>query len=144
MTQGFPTSRPISTKPSPDAVSRTPAGVLVLLRLENLAVAIAAVLAFRSDGGTWWLFAVLFLLPDLSMLGYLAGPSMGARFYNLAHTYVTPALVAALGWATDHGLWLQVALIWCAHIGVDRTLGFGLKYATSFADTHLGQLRRRG
>lgn len=137
-------SRPISTTPSPDAVSRAPAGVLLLLRLENLALAIAAVLAFRSDGGTWGLFAVLFLLPDLSMLGYLAGPPIGARFYNLAHTYVAPALFAALGWTTDHGLWLQVALIWCAHIGVDRVLGFGLKYPTGFADTHLGQLGRRG
>jgi hypothetical protein len=117
---------------------------LALLRLENLALAVAAVLTFRSVGGTWGLFAVLFLLPDLSMLGYLAGPSLGARLYNLAHTYIAPALVAALGWTTDHGLWLQAALIWCAHIGVDRALGFGLKYATGFADTHLGRLGRRG
>ncbi|WP_316192576.1 MULTISPECIES: DUF4260 domain-containing protein [unclassified Bradyrhizobium] len=154
-------SRQTLTNPSPDMVGsahpdvavRAPTGsILVLLRLENLALAISAVLAFRALGGGWGLFAVLFLLPDLSMLCYLAGSSMGARCYNLVHTYVAPALLAAvvtvlasaLGRMTDHTLWLEVALIWCAHIGVDRALGFGLKYPSSFSDTHLGRLGRPG
>jgi hypothetical protein len=137
-------SRPDSITSSPDVVSCVPTGsVLVLLRLENLALEAAAVLVFRGAGGTWGLFAAFCLLPDLSMLGYLAGPSTGARCFNLAHTYFVPVLLAALGWMTEHGSWLQIGLIWCAHIGVDRTLGFGLKYPTGFADTHLGRIGRR-
>lgn len=149
-------SRQIASNPSPhvigpvhpDAAARAPTGsVLAVVRVENLALAIAAVLAFRALGGGWGLFAILFLLPDLSMLGYLAGPAVGARCYNLAHTYLVSAVLAAaatvLGWMTDHTS-LQVALIWCAHIGVDRALGFGLKYASGFSDTHLGRLRQRG
>ncbi|CAH2599867.1 conserved protein of unknown function [Rhodovastum atsumiense] len=136
-------SRPVSTRLSPDAASHASAGgVLVLLRLENLALAVAAVLTFRATGGTWGLFAAVFLLPDLSMVGYLAGPATGAHGYNLAHTYIAPSLLAALGWAAGNIVWLQIALIWGAHIGVDRALGFGLKYTTSFAATHLGQLKR--
>lgn len=126
-----------------ETISRPPAGgVLSLLRLENTALAAAAILAFHAVGGDWWLFGALILLPDLSMLGYLAGSSVGARSYNLAHTYVAPASVAAVGWATGHGLWLETALIWCAHIGADRALGFGLKYREGFAETHLGRLTR--
>lgn len=141
----FPMLRSSSTTSPPDAASHAPVGgVLALLRFENLALAIAAALTFHSVGGNWGLFAALFLLPDLSMLGYLGNPSTGARCYNLAHTYIAPVLLAVLGWMTEHGLWLQIALIWCSHIGVDRALGFGLKYATGFADTHLGQLKRRG
>lgn len=124
-------------------VSRAPAGgVLTLLRFENAALAAAAAFAFHAIGGVWWLFAALFLLPDLSMIGYLAGPSMGARFYNLGHTYIVPASIAAIGWIAGYDLWLEIALIWCAHIGVDRALGFGLKYPEGFADTHLGLLTR--
>lgn len=115
----------------------------VVLRLENLALAIAAVIAFHAIGGGWGLFAILILLPDLSMLGYLAGPSVGAGGYNVGHSYVGPALLAALGWALGHPLLQQIALVWCAHIGGDRALGFGLKYPTGFGDTHLGRLARR-
>lgn len=154
ITKGSPMSRQTITDPSPHVIDAAhpyaagaPTGsVLVLLRVENLALAISAVLAFRALGGGWGLFAVLFLLPDLAMLGYLAGSSTGARCYNLAHTYIVPALLAAVAIVsmTDHAVWLEVALIWCAHIGVDRALGFGLKYSSGFSDTHLGRLRRRG
>jgi hypothetical protein len=127
----------------PQPVSRAPAGgVLTLVRVENAALAAAAVFAFHAVGGVWWLFAALFLLPDLSMAGYLAGPSMGARFYNSVHTYIMPVSITAIGWITGHDLWLEIALVWCAHIGVDRALGFGLKYREGFADTHLGLVTR--
>jgi hypothetical protein len=134
-------SRPVSTPSSPVVPHPPAAGVTLLLRLENLALAITAGLAFHAVGGNWVLFAILFLAPDLLMLGYLAGPSIGARLYNLAHTYVAVALLSALAWTTGFEWWLQIALIWCVHIGLDRALGFGLKYPSGFADTHLGQLR---
>ena len=85
------------------------------------------------------MFAALWLAPDLSMLGYLGGPRLGARTYNAIHTYVTPgtlSLSALLFHA--HGV-LPVALIWINHIGVDRLLGYGLKYPTAFGLTHLSK-----
>jgi hypothetical protein len=36
---------------------------------------------------------------------------------------------------------VAVALIWFAHISMDRTVGYGLKYPTSFKDTHLERVR---
>ena len=112
----------------------------VLLRLEGAAVLALAVAGYRASGGNWWLFALLLLAPDLAVLGYLAGNRVGAATYNLVHTYVLP--LALLG----YGLWgasplaLSLALIWLAHIGMDRTVGYGLKYATAFKDTHLGRV----
>jgi len=112
----------------------------VLIRLEGLtaAVLVAALYAFR--GGGWLWFAVLFLVPDLSMLGYLAGPRVGAAAYNLLHTYTTAGVLAGVGVVTGHGFLVLCALILGAHIGVDRLLGYGLKYPTGFKDTHLQRL----
>ena len=113
----------------------------IWLRVEGLAACAVAVVLFARSGGDWRLFAVLFLAPDLSMLAYLRNPRFGAAGYNLAHTYALPAALSALrlagvGWA------LPVALIWAAHIGFDRLLGYGLKYPTGFGFTHLGRIGR--
>lgn len=100
---------------------------------------------YARGGHSWALFALLFLAPDLSFAGYLAGPRAGAAAYNLLHSYVGPAGAAVL--ALSNGRPATVALIWAAHVGFDRLLGYGLKYPTAFGDTHLGrigaQLRRR-
>jgi len=110
----------------------------ILLRLEALVVAVAAVaLYFDGDYAAWALFAFI-LAPDLAFAGYLGGPRVGAVVYNLAHTYVWPvALAAGCLLSGEAGLPVQIALIWAAHIGVDRVLGYGLKYPTAFKDTHL-------
>jgi hypothetical protein len=71
------------------------------------------------------------------MLGYLAGPRVGALSYDLAHTYVGPVALAVIGILGGSDVAVQVALVWLAHIGVDRLLGYGLKYPTGFKDTHL-------
>jgi Domain of unknown function (DUF4260) len=98
--------------------------------------AVSAVIYARI-GASWWLFAALWLTPDLSMLGYLAGPCRGARIYNAFHTYVTPAALALCALLFNAHTELAIALIWANHIGVDRLLGFGLKYADGFDYTHL-------
>lgn len=109
----------------------------MLLRAEGLAVAVAsAVLYFNADY-PWWLLVVLVLAPDLSMVGYLAGPRAGASTYDAAHTYVIPIIVGTIGVVADTEIAVQVGLIWLVHIGVDRAMGYGLKYPTSFKDTHL-------
>ena len=112
-----------------------------LLRAEGVALLLLSVLLYRVNGGGWLLFGVLLLAPDLSMLGYLAGPRVGAAIYNAFHTYALPALVGALGMIFASPLAVAVALIWSAHIGMDRTVGYGLKYPSSFKDTHLERVR---
>ncbi|HEV3052332.1 MAG TPA: DUF4260 domain-containing protein [Longimicrobium sp.] len=126
------------TLSTPGAVTGAPRA---WLRVEGLAVLALAVLLYERGGHSWLLLAVLFLAPDLSFLGYLAGPRMGAMAYNLAHSYVGPAALAA--WALLTGRPPVPSLIWAAHIGFDRAVGYGLKYPTDFADTHLGRLRGR-
>ena len=100
---------------------------------------------YARTGASWWLFAALWLVPDLSMLGYLAGSCRGARIYNAVHSYVAPgSLILCAILLHAEGL-LPVALVWVNHIGVDRLLGYGLKYAEGFGWTHLGRLgRQRG
>ena len=112
-----------------------------LLRVEGVALLALSVLLYRVNGGGWLMFGVLLLAPDLSMLGYLAGPKLGAAIYNAFHTYAVPAVVGALGMIFASPLAVSVALIWLAHIGMDRTVGYGLKYPSSFKDTHLERVR---
>jgi len=109
----------------------------ILLRAEGIAVAAAAVTLYFHEGYEWWLLVVLVLAPDLSMLGYLAGSRVGAVSYDLVHTYVAPVLLAAAGVTWDSDTALKLALIWLTHIGVDRAVGYGLKYPSDFQDTHL-------
>jgi hypothetical protein len=117
--------------------------VQVFLRLEGLAAAVVSALFYARTGANWWLFAALWLLPDLSMLGYLGGPKLGARIYNAIHTYVTPATLAASAILLKSPALLPIAFVWINHIGVDRLLGYGLKYPHGFAFTHLGRPGKR-
>jgi hypothetical protein len=115
--------------------------IQLLLRLEGLGVAAVAALLYARIGVSWWLFAALWLVPDLSMLGYLAGPCRGARIYNAAHTYVGPVVLGVCAWLLHaNPLAPAIALIWANHIGVDRLLGYGLKYGEGFGFTHLGRV----
>ncbi len=117
-------------------------GVAPLLRLEGLAVLLAAVSAYFWLGGSWPLFALLLLAPDLAMIAYRFGPAFGAAAYNAVHSTLAPAALGAAGLALGAPIAQALALIWIAHIGLDRALGYGLKYATGFGDTHLGRIGR--
>jgi hypothetical protein len=126
----------VTDRPTANATVSTPA---LLLHAEGLAMLGAALVAYHALGGSWGLFAALFLVPDLSMLGYLVDLRWGARAYNAAHTLLVPALLAGLGlvsFGASHALYLGAA-IWLAHLGADRALGYGLKYPTRFRDSHL-------
>ncbi len=113
----------------------------LLLRMEAVVLLAISVLAYRQLDGGWGLFAALFFVPDVSMAGYLAGPRMGAAFYNAGHSLLGPFSLAALAFLFGvSGPVLPIALIWSAHIGFDRLLGYGLKYPGSFLDTHLGRV----
>jgi hypothetical protein len=117
--------------------NETGGGVRAVLRLEGLGVLAASATAYALLDANWWWFAALFFGPDVSFLAYLANPRAGAIAYNSVHSYIGPLL---LGLAAQFGhaqALLPFALIWTAHIGFDRALGYGLKYATAFGDTHL-------
>ena len=115
-------------------------GVRTLLRLEGLMLLAGMTLLYPLSGGSWWLFAILFLAPDLSFAGYLAGPRIGAIVYNAAHSYVAPMALMMAGFALAFPLALGIGTIWLAHIGFDRALGYGLKYPAGFGFTHLGRI----
>jgi hypothetical protein len=117
-------------------------GLRTLLRLEGLALFAGMTLLYAVWGGSWWVYAILFLVPDLSFAAYLAGPRFGAAVYNAAHCYLAPMALNVAGFATSEPLILSIAMIWLAHIGIDRALGYGLKYSAGFGYTHLGRLGR--
>ena len=112
----------------------------LLLRLEGLGLALAAVYAYDRIGANWWLFACLILVPDVSLIAYFGGTRLGAIAYNTVHVTLAPLICAALGFLLPSFDLISVALIWAAHIGVDRALGYGLKYGAGFGFTHLGRI----
>lgn len=122
--------------------SATIGAVRIVLRLEGLCVLIAASVAYSKFGLGWGIFALFFLTPDLSFLGYLAGPKVGAITYNSAHSYVGAIACLVAGFLLSKPAILCIGIIWCAHIGFDRALGYGLKYSTGFSFTHLGRIGR--
>jgi hypothetical protein len=112
------------------------------LRTEGaVLLGLAVFLYARQDAG-WLLFALLFLAPDVGMLGYVGGERLGAIAYNCTHTYLPPGALAVAGVLLQSSTVVAVALVWFAHIGLDRLLGYGLKDVTGFRDTHLGRIGR--
>lgn len=126
------------TTRSGDAIGFPPRAVTALLKVEGLAVFAAALATYHLLGGNWWIFALLLLAPDIAMLGALRGPVFGAHAYNAAHTYTVPLALGAIGWFAGAAWLLPYAVIWIAHIGMDRAFGFGLKYPGLDHHTHLG------
>jgi Domain of unknown function (DUF4260) len=116
-----------------------------VLQAEGLALLLASLAAYHWLGQSWWMFALLCLAPDLAFVGFVWGPRVGSIAYNTLHSTLGPFALMAIAW------WLNpqpeavtlaaIAAIWFAHIGVDRLVGYGLKYGTGFKDTHLGKLR---
>jgi hypothetical protein len=115
-------------------------GVRTVLRLEGAAALAVALALYAHAGFSWPLFALLFLAPDLAMLAYLIGPRAGALVYNLAHTYAFAVPLALAGFYLGSAVAAALGLISVAHIGLDRMLGYGLKYESGFGDTHLGRI----
>jgi hypothetical protein len=114
-----------------------------LLKLEELAQLLLAVLVFAHLPFAWWVLPATFLLPDLSMLGYLAGPRVGAASYNLAHHKALAIAVGVAGWALGLPVLVLAGTILLFHSAFDRLLGYGLKYTTGFQDTHLGRAGKK-
>jgi hypothetical protein len=119
---------------------KIPGSTLIWLRLEGLAALIAGVALYWHSGASWWLFVLLLLAPDLAMLFYFVSQAAGSIAYNLVHCYVLPLVLVAVALATHTNVLLPLAWIWITHIGMDRMLGYGLKYPGTFQMTHLGAI----
>lgn len=122
---------------SPNTIQRVESGLIA---------ALAMIATITIDRGLWWVPLIVFLVFDLSALGYLKTPVVGAFWYNAIHTYFWPAILAVIVWVTRDSSpslsrWLAlIALAWAFHIGVDRMLGYGIKLPDAFTSTHLGQI----
>ena len=112
----------------------------LLLKLEDACILIASLLLYQHLHFSWILFAILFLAPDLFMLGYLHSPHTGSTLYNLGHTLAVPLFLLLIASIIRHPLLTAISFIWIAHIAADRVLGYGLKYPAHFKDTHLQHL----
>jgi hypothetical protein len=109
----------------------------MLLQMEGAAVLLAACILYAQSHGGWLWFGLLFLAPDLAMLGYIVNKRIGAAVYNSVHTYAAPLAAFSVLWFAGQTAYVWLVLIWLAHIGFDRMLGYGLKYETAFKETHL-------
>ena len=112
----------------------------LLLRIEGAALALGALYAYHRVGANWWLFAALILVPDVSFAGYLINTRVGAIAYNAMHVLFVPVALAIAGFLLPSFDLIWIALIWAAHIGIDRAFGFGLKYGAGASFTHLGRI----
>lgn len=115
-------------------------GVTQILRFEGMCLFILSLLLYAQFGQSWAIFAVLFFMPDLALLGYLASQRTGNVLYNFTHSYVGPLLMACSGALTKDPFFIMCAVIWLSHLSFDRMLGFGLKTGKGFRHTHLGHI----
>lgn len=109
----------------------------IILHIEGFAVLALSIYLYGYNQFSWVLFFILLLAPDMSMFGYLLNNKVGAVLYNLFHTYSLPIGIITCGIILSNSAVLAIGIIWSAHIGMDRMVGYGLKYPTEFKDTHL-------
>ena len=98
------------TTTSPETGAAT-GGVRLLLRLEGVVLFAGMTLLYALWDGSWWVYLILFLVPDLSFAAYLAGPKFGALVYNAAHSYLAPVTLMTSGLAGASPLTLSIAMI---------------------------------
>lgn len=110
--------------------------VRAILRFEALLLFASLLAAYWFLHANWIVFAVLLLTPDLAMLPYLRSQRIGAWCYNTFHSLAGPIILGVCS-VFVHRL-APFAVIWAAHIAMDRACGYGLKYEDSFGHTHLG------
>jgi hypothetical protein len=113
--------------------------VLKLEELAQLAICLVA-MYYQPIELRWWIWVILFFLPDIGMLGYLINTSVGAVSYNLFHHKMIAVLILGAGWYMHMPVLTLSGLLLYGHSSFDRVFGYGLKYFDSFKHTHLGTL----
>ena len=112
------------------------------LQIDGLVLFIAMIVLFAPTHQRWWVFPALLFVPDIFMLGYLMNARLGALLYNVGHSYLAPTVTVLAGWRASSLLTMAIGIIWLGHVGLDRFLGYGLKYDNNFKTTHLGSLSK--
>ena len=112
----------------------------LMLHVEGITLLVSAVLLYANVIGDWGVFVVLLFAPDLTFVGYLVNKAFGSLLYNLFHTYTLALILIGIGVVAGWQLGIALGLINLAHIGLDRMLGYGLKYPSDFKNTHLQRL----
>lgn len=113
---------------------------VVFQRLEAFTIFLASIYFYHLLHLNFVLFVVFLLSIDVFMVGYLISDKVGAYAYNIGHSFIAPSVLLMIGTATEYRIGVGLSLIWIAHIGMDRVLGYGLKLTTGFNDTHLGHI----
>lgn len=113
--------------------------IVAILRAEGAMVLFIAMTAYYYLGFSWWFFAVIFFTFDVSMIGYVLNAKIGAIAYNIVHSYFVALACIGVGYFASYSEAISFGIIWMAHIGFDRMLGYGLKLE-SFKQTHLGSI----
>lgn len=116
---------------------------IIFQRAEGLAILISSVYFYFKQKGSAWMFILLLFLPDICMVGYVFGNKIGAIAYNIGHSLILPVIMLTLGIVWQNNLIVLLALVWLAHIGMDRALGYGLKTTKGFKHTHLGDIGKK-
>ncbi|MEK6221538.1 MAG: DUF4260 domain-containing protein [Chloroflexota bacterium] len=111
-----------------------------LIRLEHAAMFVFSILAAGTLGVPGWWYPVFILAPDLSMLGYLANPKVGAFTYNLVHHKATAIMIYLIGVSTVSVPLQFTGILLFGHSSMDRIFGYGLKFSDAFEHTHLGMI----
>jgi hypothetical protein len=132
----------MTTYPATTQAAVTGTTVRGWLRLEGAAAFAAGLALYGWLGGAWLVVLPLLLVPDLSVIGYLRGPRLGAFTYNVVHNWALGLAVLGIGLATDIAPIAIAGAVLIAHVGMDRAAGYGLKLSTSFHDTHMGRIGR--
>ncbi|HFJ9426826.1 DUF4260 domain-containing protein [Bacillus cereus] len=111
-----------------------------IVHFEGMVVFLATIYMYSIYEFNWIIFFVFLLAPDLSMLAYGINNHVGAKIYNVCHTYIISILIVLIGVYFKIDTVIMIGLIWTAHIGMDRMFGYGWKYETDFKDTHIQRL----
>jgi len=114
-----------------------------IIRLEFATLTVVAAYFFIHHGFAWYWLIPMFFAYDLGMIGYVINSKVGAVSYNIAHSLLLPLILLVAYSVQPHEWMLFIALTQLLHIGMDRCLGYGLKYGTGFTHTHLGIIGRK-
>lgn len=114
--------------------------IKTITKLEGIVVFLFCLYFYNQLESSWLMFVLLWIVPDVSMVGYLKNSKLGAMTYNLAHNFIASLLLVALGIFLENSIIISLGIIWTSHVALDRFLGFGLKYENSFKETHVQKL----
>jgi hypothetical protein len=113
---------------------------ILLQRIEGALIFLISLVFYYFQQANWLVFILVFFAIDISMAGYLMNKKVGAHIYNIGHSFIMPIIILVCSALLYNQALTLLALIWTAHIGIDRALGYGFKLPSGFKDTHLGRI----